>query len=110
MALIRFGVKKIELGYFSAFDLEIVEENKYPGFAFFYVQNYFHVWYLPIISLGCKWVMIHKGEFYEIPNEYRKKISEYNVELKGKWYANIGLYLIIGASVIGTVIQFINNL
>ena len=49
--------------------------------------------------------MIHKGEFYEIPNEYRNKISEYNVKLKGKWYANIGMYLLIG----GTVIALLFN-
>ena len=109
MAFIRFGIKQIELGYFSAYELGIVEENEYPGFAFFYIQRYFHIWYLPIISLGCKWVMIHKLDFYEVPMEYKKKISEFNVNLKPKWYANLGLILILLANVLNLIYWLITS-
>jgi hypothetical protein len=98
MSIIKIGIKKIELGYFSAYELGIVDEKDYPGFAFFYVQHYFHIIHFPIISLGCKWVMIQQVDFYDVPMEYKKKISEFNLNLKPKWYPNLGLILFLGGN------------
>jgi hypothetical protein len=91
----KIGIKYFELEYFSAFQAGITDNEDYPGFAFFYVQRYLHIYSIPVVSLGCMWVMIKRSEYYQVPLEFKQQLSTIRLKTKPRWYANLGILVVL---------------
>lgn len=94
-----FGWYSFKLKTYKAEDLKI-DNEKWNGSTFEIRQKVFHLFWLPLFSLGKVYGLRKNGELYDIPELLKYKLEEKNV--KTPWYSYfIPITLIVGLIAFG---------
>jgi hypothetical protein len=60
-------------------------------------QKYFHIFFIPFFSLGKLWILHHKGQVYELPENLKRQVqANYNIKTPFYTYTLFWLALLAG--------------
>lgn len=93
---IIFGLRHFLIRSFTAHQLGIYDDE-YKNYRFEKRQQYFHIFFIPVLSLGSVWrVRKPDNKLYHVPESLQSKLK--NVA-RGKWWrlfaANLGIEMIL---------------
>jgi hypothetical protein len=91
---IVFGWRYFKLKSFTPTELGL-PNPKESNFAIELRQGYFHLFYIPFLSIGQKWNIRKGGKLYETPAPVMEHIHQRRVSARTPWYTFAGPILIV---------------
>lgn len=86
-----FGTKYFLTGSFTAQELGLTNEKEYNGIIYELREWYLHIFFIPFITLGRRWVIYENAEYHPSKISYTSEAKDMGLKVSYRWYANIGL-------------------
>lgn len=84
---IFFGWNRFKLKTYTLKELNLEDNEHFPNAQFHVGQSYFHIFWIPVCSLGKRYDLIMDGKEYHVPSSMMRNLDKSLIDVKGKWYA-----------------------
>src|ERR1044072_1972908 len=95
---IVFGWNSFKVRSFTLAEVGVMKEAE-PGLEFEVRQAYFHLFWIPMFSIGKRWVVRKGGKMYEMPGDIRARAQRSLTGIGTPWYTFTGPILLFAAGI-----------
>jgi hypothetical protein len=108
MAIV-YGWNTFKVREFSLEEVGIYKKAE-PGVTLEVRQAYFHLFWIPMFSLGKRWVVRKGGKSYEMPADIKTLAQKTLTNIRTPWYTYAGpLAIVLSLVIFVAVVQFEEN-
>ena len=95
---IVFGWNSFKVRSFTLAEVGVMKEAE-PGLEFEVRQAYFHLFWIPMFSIGKRWVVRKGGKMYEMPGDIKARAQRSLTGVRTPWYTFTGPILLFAAGI-----------